>query len=321
MKARSAAAATALVLAVAAAATGGTRPITAAAAAAQTDNYAAVVVDTGDGKVREFCLSFSEAEISGIEALQRVDVRPYRFETYGSKGSGVCMLCGVGCESGDCFCNPSKFWAYHRSGPGEDDYTMSRAGASSTRVRNGDVEAWKWGGGESPAKRSVGEICQIEEPPPRAKETGGTPTTEATTTTTSSRASPPRAPSETAATSPPPPADARAEPHDRGPQATRPPAFGPEANSDAQPAGTPTADAEPGPTEPNAANEGAAPAAAKVKRGLEAEGGAAPSRIEKGESRTSDAVAGGAFATLLAGLIAWRAKLRRANVRRMDPGR
>ena len=288
------------------------------AAAEGTMNHAAVVVDTGDGNVRKMCLAFPEAEITGIEALQRVDTRPHRFETFDSKGSGVCMLCGVGCASGDCFCNPSKYWAYHRAGPGESTYRASSLGASSTMVRNGDVEAWKWGPGTAPAKTTVSEVCGVPEPPSRtASATSTTPaptTTEPTTTTTEAGQSPAGATeTPTARSAPTSTPTAPRQGAGGSPTTTPPPPGAPEAAT-SEPTDATTPDA----TE----QEAAAPAAAEVERSLGAEAGAAADTNEGQEGTSGGQLATlAAFTALLGGLLVWRSRLRRANVRRVRPVR
>ena len=285
------------------------------AASGQQLNHAAVVVDTGDGTVRKMCLAFPEAEISGIEALRRVDTRPHRFETFAGKGSGVCMLCGVGCASGDCFCNPDKYWAYHRAGPGETTYRSSPLGASSTVVRNGDVEAWKWGPGTAPEKVSVSQVCGIEEPPAR--------TTSATTTTTSALA-----PTTTEATQPPtsttPTPTPTAAPTST-PGARPQPADGTGATtSPPSPAATDPSQSEvaEAPQDEQGPEEAAAPSGAEVKRSLGAEEGAAADATQEEEGTSGGQLAtGGAFTALLGGLLVWRSRLRRAKVRRVRPVR
>ena len=278
-------------------------------------NHAAVVIDTGDGVVRKLCLAFPEAELSGIEALRRVDTRPNRFETFSGKGSGVCMLCGVGCESGDCFCDASKFWAYHRAGPGEDRYKVSSLGASSTVVRNGDVEAWKWGSGGAPAKTSVSEVCGVPEPPSR--------TASATTSTTATGSAPttevPQSPGPTTPTpsSTPPPTATPATPR---PSATGTPTTTPRRPAAQVPIPGEVTEA---PHEPGVEGAAAAPSGAEVKRSLGAEDGAATAPTERQRNDTSGGQLAslGAFTALLAGLLVWRSRIRRAKVRRVRPVR
>ena len=284
------------------------------AAIAQQMNHAAVVVDTGDGVVRKMCLAFPEAEIDGIEALRRVDTRPSRFQTFGSRGVAVCMRCGVGCPDGDCFCNPEKFWAYHRAGPGDGAYALSSTGAGATKVRNGDVEAWRWGGGEPPPKTTVSEVCNVDEPPARASAattTTATPTTGAPTTTSQSPATSTPTPSPTSAPTSTPDAPRPAAP---GTPPAQPATEGP-------PATTPTEVAE-APPETGAEEAVDAPSGAEVKRSLGAEEGTAAEARAGTEGRSAGQLAGlGAFAALLGGLLVWRSRLRRAKVRRVRPVR
>ena len=289
-------------------------PPTASSAAAAQDgmNHAAVVVDTGDGTVRKMCLTFPEAEISGIEALQRVDTRPHRFETFGGgKGVGVCMLNGVGCGTGDCFCNASNYWAYHRAGPGESQYRTSSLGASNTVVRNGDVEAWKWGNGSAPMKTTVSEVCGVAEPPARTAATTTT-ATPATTTTASDGGSDP-SPTSTTASPPTSP--------------TSVPTAPPGASSPAPP-GAPTTTTPPGAPDPAPPGEPAAPDETDLPEqetapsaGAGAKDGQAAAPTEPGTSATGQFAGVAAFTALLGGLLVWRSRIRRAKVRRVRSAR
>lgn len=137
--------------------------VAATAVAAAGPNHAAVIVDTGQ-TVKKVCVTFDEDAISGAEALRRAKVDAV-FDSYGANGEGVCAICGVGCPAGNCFCDRSRFWAYHRAGPG-GGYAFSRVGASSTTVRDGDVEGWRWGTGAAPPYASVGEVCGVAEATP-----------------------------------------------------------------------------------------------------------------------------------------------------------
>ena len=274
-------------------------------------NRAAVVIDTGDGVVRKLCLAFPEAELSGIEALRRVDTRPNRFETFSGKGSGVCMLCGVGCESGDCFCDPSRFWAYHRAGPGEDRYRVSSLGASNTVVRNGDVEAWKWGTGAAPVKTSVGEVCNVPEPASRTT-AASTTTTQAETPSTTEA---PQSPGPTTSTPSSTPSSTTATPAAGRPSASGTPTTTPPTPG--VPVPTPGELPE-APPETSPEEAAAAPSAAEVKRSLEAEEGAAAEASQRQRNATSGGQLASlaAFTALLAGLLVWRSRIRKAKVRR-----
>ena len=289
------------------------------AAAQAAMHHAAVVVDTGDGVVRKMCLTFPEDELSGIEALQRVDTRPYRFETFSGKGSGVCMLCGVGCASGDCFCDPAKYWAYYRSGPGDTKYTTSAMGASNTVVRDGDVEAWKWGNGSTPPmKTTVSEVCGVEEPPSRTAAATTTSTTASAPTTT---AEPPAAaPSTTAATT-----------ATTAPSAAPAGAGGTRAPSPSTTTAAPADPATPAPAEPGAVTDTVVPDEAidPADGADEDDSDLAAGDDRRTSARTDDGDGAGAgrlaslaaFGGLLGGLLVWRSRLRRAKVRRMRPVR
>ena len=158
-----------------------------AVAAAQAEHRAAVVVDTGT-QVKTVCVRFREESISGVEALARAAVEPV-VRTFPGKGAAVCSLCGVGCPADEsCLtCDPEgRFWSYSRAPAGSAALRPSAVGSSSTSVRDGDVEGWRWGLGATPAFVSVGQVCD-----------GAAPVV---TTTSTQAAAPP--------TTPPPPAPA-----------------------------------------------------------------------------------------------------------------
>jgi hypothetical protein len=119
-----------------------------------------VIVDTGS-MVKRVCVRFTESSISGVEALQRAGVDPV-LRTYGGQGSAVCSLCGQGCPAdGSCLtCGGGNYWAYFRAPVGSSSFALSRAGASSTRLTDGDVEGWVWGSGSTPPVHvSIDSIC------------------------------------------------------------------------------------------------------------------------------------------------------------------
>lgn len=282
---------------------------------AATTNHAAIVIDTGS-EVKKFCLAFPEASISGAEALRRVDAQPV-FASFGGSGEAVCSLCGTGCPSSNCFCDPKRFWAYHRAGPGGAPYSFSRAGASSTAVRNGDVEGWRWGSGEAPPAATVSEVCNVEEPPAR---TAAGPSGSSTTT---SEAAPKEttATTGTPATTAPggPPTTAGAAP-DRSRRVPPVPASdvekdaGDDGGGDGT-AGTPVTEAPPGP----APAKEVGPSEPEVEEQRDPTEEAATSTGTGGSGGNgTDLATTAVFTILLAAILAWRAKLRRAKVRRRD---
>lgn len=279
-------------------------------------NHAAVVIDTGDGQVRKYCLAFPEEAISGAEALRRLDVDPV-FSSYGSKGEAVCSLCGVGCPAGDCFCN-AKYWSYHRAGPGGEAYTTSRVGASSTEVRDGDVEGWRWGSGQAPPAATVGQVCDVPEPPARTSASASpSPTTTAPSASTTT--APPAPAGGTPA--PPPATGAPAGP-------TPTPAPSPTSPIAAAPAPAPSLDAPPGDATV-AADATTAPADSGAVGTDDPAGddhaastgdlsSAAPTanrRDPAADGGPGGALGLAAFVVVLGGVLVWRTRLRRADVR------
>lgn len=121
----------------------------AGSASAAPLSYAGVVVRHGDGRMAYGYVGFTESEISGIELLKRtgLDVVTVGF---GGLGEGVCSIDEHGCPATDCrkrVCQgPSDqdpFWQYFRqSEPG--NWQWVALGASSTKVRNGDIDGWSW---------------------------------------------------------------------------------------------------------------------------------------------------------------------------------
>lgn len=173
-------------------------------AAGESVNRAAVVVDLGD-EVRTARITFN-GEITGIEALQLAGFDPV-VRAYGGTGGAVCAICDHGCPSDStCLtCGGGDYWAYFRSPAGTTAYTYSPAGAGATRVRDGDVEAWKWGRGAPPRYVSFAEVwgepattttaappAAVPEPPPATM--AASPSTSAATPSPPPAATPSGAP-------------------------------------------------------------------------------------------------------------------------------
>lgn len=133
--------------------------LTATALAPEGESRAAVIVDTG-GTVKRRCIRFSAETISGKDALDLADAQPV-YRTYTGQGVAVCALCGVGCpaDSSCLTCGGSNYWAYSRAPAGSSGFTMSGAGAGSTRVGHGDVEGWRWGPGVAPEFGPFEQVC------------------------------------------------------------------------------------------------------------------------------------------------------------------
>src|SRR5204862_456706 len=88
----------------------------------------------------------------------------------------------VGCEvsQGCLTCGGDHYWAYSHADSGQAVLTPSSKGVSSSTVRDGDEEGWKWGRGEPPAyvrpppgSASTTTTAGPGSPPSRAGRIGG----------------------------------------------------------------------------------------------------------------------------------------------------
>lgn len=262
------------------------------------EQRAAVVVDTGT-EVRRVCVRFTEESLTGIEALVRAGTDPV-LRAFAGKGAAVCSLCGTGCPGdGSCLtCDPAgRFWSYSRAPSGTGTLRTSGVGASSTTVRDGDVEGWRWGTGGSPPFATVAEVC--------GEVAAATTTSTAAATTTTAASPVTTAPGAGAATT----TIRGPSPRSPAPATTAPAATTPAPTTTAP---TAAAGGSPAPTPP----EGPVPSTAAVAT-------TAPAGGDLASSRRRDTDGGGpwglaAFAATLAGLVGWSAAARRR--RRNRPG-
>jgi hypothetical protein len=121
-------------------------------------NRAGLVVDDGDGRVHRFCISFAEDEITGYELLRRSGLA-LSVQDYGGGNVAVCRIGDVGCTypREPCFCrcqSPSasscRFWGYYTMDRRTGAWVLSPVGAGARRVRDGDVDGWRWGNHQRP---------------------------------------------------------------------------------------------------------------------------------------------------------------------------
>lgn len=253
------------------------------ATAVVVDHRAAVVVDTGFA-VKTACVHFTEASITGKEALERADVDPV-FASYGGTGVAVCALCGTGCSSGNCLtCDAQNYWAYHRAAAGATTYTYSQAGAGATEVHDGDVEGWRWGSGGPPPFFSIEQVC-------------GVAATSTTSTTASAAAT-----TSTPLTTVPPVATSTA----------------PESGSTTTSLSTTTTSAETSSSVGGAAGEGGASSPAATATDLDA---APASSTGDGQADSAvGSVVGFLTALAVLGAIGWRARSTRRRRAAAGPG-
>ncbi len=134
---------------------------------------AGLVVRHGDGRLTYAYVAFREEEISGIELLRRSGL-PLVTVGFGGLGEAVCALEGEGCSTGECRKNlcqgapEEPFWQpCYQTTPGA--WQVWRLGASSAKIRDGDVYGWSWGGCEAglPATTiaDVARLVAVPDPP------------------------------------------------------------------------------------------------------------------------------------------------------------
>lgn len=137
------------------------------------ERHAGLVVQFAASDIRTYCVTFSGDSISGLDLLLKsgLDIRA---EAYGGMGGLICKIGPQGCDYPQqaCACQSygpgGVYWSYtHLINGG---WKTAQQGASSYRVRNGDVEGWAWSSGKGPGVTpSFGQICpslQLAQPRP-----------------------------------------------------------------------------------------------------------------------------------------------------------
>jgi prenyltransferase beta subunit len=115
---------------------------------------AVVAVDFGPfgGKTERGC---DTTPTTGYELLHQAG-----FSTTGTEHDGPAFICRIGFgsfNSGAQYPTPDKepcvltpqataYWSYWTASPGQDDWTYSKYGAMDRRLKDGDVDAWVFGG-------------------------------------------------------------------------------------------------------------------------------------------------------------------------------
>lgn len=119
---------------------------------ADQSNRAGLIVVFPEGEPFAACVEFPEAELAGAEVLRRSGLRIVAAYNPGL-GEAICKIEDLGCDfpGDDCFCEcqgtPCNFWAYWYWQDG--DWVYSGRGASNRTLRDGDMDAWVWGDGET----------------------------------------------------------------------------------------------------------------------------------------------------------------------------
>lgn len=118
-------------------------------ACASEGDHAVLVIDDGSSDFA-LCVQLNAPVVSGLELIElagdQYDLQ-YRF---GYGGRAVCQLANVPTTPppDECFEQGKPFWGYWRDGD-SGDWTWSGTGAATTEVRDGDVEGWSFGEGNS----------------------------------------------------------------------------------------------------------------------------------------------------------------------------
>ena len=146
MNLRAAVARVAIAVAVVFAAVGSGATARAVVSAEAGTSTAVVVVDTGSG-AHQSVIHF-DGSISGYTRCNSPVRNPVSI-AYGALGQAVCQLYGVGDAPVPSQC-PGGYWVYYRAVGGAGGWTQSSLGVSNTTVHDGDVEGWKYGGGQPP---------------------------------------------------------------------------------------------------------------------------------------------------------------------------
>ncbi|MBN1484121.1 MAG: hypothetical protein JXA37_05315 [Chloroflexia bacterium] len=125
---------------------------------ARTPNRAGLVVRFGDGSYTTRCVSFDEAQISGLDVVLRsgLDVE---YTVDPGMGCFMCRIAHEGCPAANCDCDyPPNYWSYWHLQNGQ--WVYGQAGMSSYMVQDGAVEGWSWGDGSLPPPViPFAEIC------------------------------------------------------------------------------------------------------------------------------------------------------------------
>jgi hypothetical protein len=215
---------------------------TAPACAAATGPHAALVIETDAHDLR-LCVALDAPDVTGIHLIELAGAQQNLSYGFGSGGQAVCRLAGVGPQGDDCFADYPDFWGYWR-GDGHGGWTWSSTGAASTTVRDGDLNGWVWGTGDTgttharPPSLTVGEVCVVS-PPSAAPAASPSTRPEPSATASASRTSTPSAAPRTTHGSP--------KPRERTHTTTAPTSSDPSVVVAAAAQGSPPASGGPGP--------------------------------------------------------------------------
>ncbi len=138
-------------------------PLGAAAAQGTGAHRAGVVIVPGQGQATvSACVRFSEDELAGLEVLRRAQAALVTQPSVA--GEAVCKIGAIGCDypAQNCFCQcmsaQCSYWSYWYQENGA--WIYSGKGGSNRLVRDGGVDAWVWGDGNTlPPQVTLDALC------------------------------------------------------------------------------------------------------------------------------------------------------------------
>jgi len=131
-------------------------------------HHAALVIQHSSGSLIARCVAFAEEQITGLQLVDRSGVQ-YEAQTFGSVGSAICQLDREpSTVPSGCF-GSGPYWQYfHRQGGG---WQTSAFGASSSVLRDGDMDGWRYAVGPNLAPGNVAFASVCGPPSPAATAT------------------------------------------------------------------------------------------------------------------------------------------------------
>ena len=156
---------------------------------------AGLVIQYAGGEIDTRCVEFEEPEITGYELLRRSGL-PLVIAP-GSFGATVCKIGAQGCDypAQSCFCQCENmnascvYWIsfLHVNGA----WKYATLGASNTKVKEGDLQAWVWGSSRgdssegtsaaSPPAMAFDQVCPAAQASAQSEATTPTASLSATT--------------------------------------------------------------------------------------------------------------------------------------------
>ena len=132
------------------------------ASVARADGEVGVVIQDGDS-VLPFCVPFQGDSIRADQALAATGLDLVRS---GANGAAVCAINCTGCSDpssfSSCFCqcsgNNCTYWAFFSKRYGERGFTYSSLAFTLLTLRDGDIQAWKWGRGTLQSAPVPGDV-------------------------------------------------------------------------------------------------------------------------------------------------------------------